>query len=141
IHSKFAPRLHIVHEWPKLDAGGLEALDAWMERNPETRLIVVDVLKKVRPKRKKNSQLYEEDYEHLEPLQKLAQRYEVAIVVVHHTRKSAGEDVFDEISGSIGMTAAPDAVLVLHRSRSEADAEVWITGKDIEEAHLALQFE
>src|SRR5205823_705425 len=44
-------RLHIVTGWPRLDEGGLAQLEAWVEQHADTRLIVVDTLKKVRSRR------------------------------------------------------------------------------------------
>jgi hypothetical protein len=134
-------RLHIAHAWPRLDKGGKEALVAWLESHLAARLVVIDIWKKVRPRRVKGAQLYDEDYEHMAMLQEIAHRFEVAIVVIHHTRKSEAEDPFDEISGSTGITAAVDAALVIHRLRSEKDAQMWIVGKDIEEQMLGLRYE
>lgn len=139
--DQFPERLNLTYEWPKLDAGGMEALVEFLESHKQTRLIVIDIWKKVRPKRVRGAQLYDEDYEHMSLLQGVAHRFEVAILVVHHTRKSTAEDVFDEISGSTGVLAAVDAALIIHRPRTEADAELWVTGKDIEEQHRFLKFE
>ena len=38
------------------------------------------------------------------------------------------------------MTAAADFVMVLRRGRGQADAELFVTGRDIEEKTLALRF-
>src|SRR5205823_1014354 len=122
---RFPRRLDIAYAWPRLDEGGKEAIEEWLTGHPAARLVVIDIWKKVRPKRVRGAQLYDEDYEHMAILHEVAHRYEVAIVVVHHTRKSEAEDVFDEISGSTGVMAAVDAALIIHRSRSEADAELW----------------
>ena len=49
------------------------------------------------------------------------------------------EDIIDEISGSSGMSGAADTILVLTRARSEADGILHVTGRDVEEAQLALR--
>lgn len=134
-------RLHIGHQLPKLNEGGLQVIENWLEANPEAKLVVIDIWKRVRQSRQKNASIYDEDYEHLSVLQSLAMRFEVAILVVHHTKKAAEADVFDEVSGSGGIMAALDTCLILHRSRSEADGELWITGRDVEESKLALKLE
>ena len=139
--KKWPATLHISHQWLKLDEGGIQAIEEWLGEHPTCSLVIIDVWKRLRHKRQKNASLYDEDYEHLVPLQAIAQRYEVGILVVHHTRKAAAEDVFDEISGSGGVLAALDSCIILHRARSEADGEIWVTGRDLEEAHLALKFE
>jgi Winged helix-turn-helix DNA-binding len=44
------------------------------------------------------------------------------------------------VSGTHGLAGAADAVLVLSRSRGSADAKLHITGRDVEEAEYAMQF-
>ncbi len=78
--------LHIVTEWPRMDEGGAEALERWLEAHPDART-VVDILKRVRPRTSPNRSVYEADYEALEAMQRLAAEYEVSILVVHHLRK------------------------------------------------------
>jgi hypothetical protein len=134
--------LHIALEWPRLDEGGTEALDEWLEARPDARLVVVDTLKKVRPRMPGNRNVYDVDYEALEPLLPLAAEHGVAIVVVHHTRKLAAADPLDEISGSTGLSGGVDGALVLKRDRGKADAYLHVTGRDIEEEQeLALRWD
>ena len=125
--------LHIALEWPRLDEGGVEALDIWLEANPGARLVVMDTLKKIRPRTSGNRSVYDVDYEALDPLLPLAAERNVAIVVVHHTRKLAAADPLDEISGSTGLSGGVDGALILRRDRGRADAYLHVTGRDIEE--------
>jgi hypothetical protein len=133
--------LEIATAWPKLDEGGVEALEAWLQEHPEARLVAVDTLAKIRP-RTRGQNVYQEDYAALEELLPLAAEHEVAIVVVHHTRKMAAADPLDEISGSTGLTGGVDGVLVLKRDRGKADAVLHVDGRDIEEhAEYALKWD
>jgi hypothetical protein len=134
-------RLHIVTEWPRMDEGGAEALERWLEAHPDTRL-VVDILKRVRPRTSPNRSVYEADYEALEAMQRLGAEFEVSILVVHHLRKLGAADPLDEISGSTGLSGGADGVLVLKRGRGRADAYLHVTGREIEEeAELALRWD
>jgi hypothetical protein len=137
-----APKgLEIATAWPKLDEGGVEALRAWLGEHPEARLVAVDTLAKIR-QRTRGQNVYQEDYAALEELLPLAAEHEVAIVVVHHTRKMAAADPLDEISGSTGLTGGVDGVLVLKRDRGKADAVLHVDGRDIEEpAEFALKWD
>jgi RecA-family ATPase len=129
--------------WRKLNVGGLEDLGSWLTQHPEIRLIVIDTLQRVRPKETGRGSQYDHDYTALEGLQTLAHKHNCAIVVIHHLRKSVSEagDVFDEVSGTLGLTGCADTVLVLKRARAEADGVLSITGRDVEESEKALRFE
>jgi hypothetical protein len=134
-------RLQIVTEWPRMDEGGAEALERWLEAHPDARLVVVDILKRVRPRTSPNRSVYEADYEALEVVQRLAAEFEVSILVVHHLKKLGAADPLDEISGSTGLSGGADGVLVLKRDRGRADAYLHVTGREIEEeAELALRW-
>src|SRR5215218_8713848 len=107
--------MHLRTEWPRLDEGGAEALDAWLTDHPSTRLVVIDTLAKIR-KEGRGQNIYAEDYAALEQLLPLAAKHSVAIVVVHHLRKMAASDPLDEISSSTGLTAGVDGFLILRRT-------------------------
>ena len=127
--------------WPRVGEGGETALREWLEAHPDARLIVVDTLKKIRPKTNPNRSVYDVDYEALEPLLPLAAKFGVAIVVVHHTRKTPGADPLEEISGSYGLSGGVDGVLVMKRERGKSEAFLHVTGRDVEEeAELALRW-
>jgi len=135
-------RLHIAFEWSKMDEGGAEELQRWLEAHPDAHLVVVDILKRVRPRTSPNRNVYDADYEALEAMQRLAAEYEVSILVVHHLRKLGAADPLDEISGSTGLSGGADGVLVLKRDRGRADAYLHVTGREIEEeAELALRWD
>ncbi len=134
--------LHIATEWPRMNEGGAKALDEWLEAFPEARLVVVDILKRVRPRISPNRNIYEADYEALEAMQGLAGENGVGILVVHHARKDGASDPVDEISGSTGLSGGADGILVLKRDRGRADAYLHVTGREIEEeAELALTWD
>ncbi len=125
--------LHIALDWTRLDEGGVEALDRFLREHPDTRLVVVDTLKKIRPRASGNRSLYDVDYEALEPLLPLAAEHRVAILVVHHSHKMEADDPLNTISGSTGLSGGVDGAFVLKRDRSIADASLYVTGREIEE--------
>lgn len=134
-------RLHIFTEWPTLTEGGLDWLEAWLTEHPTARLVVIDTLKKIRPPRMRNGNAYDEDYDFMGLLKTMADRYEVAFLVLHHVRKMKAEDPFDAVSGTMGLTAAADATMVMQRVRGKTDAILHITGRDIEEREMALSWD
>ena len=128
--------LHIFTDWPKFDAANMGELKLryWLEDHPDTRLIVIDTIKKIRPRTSGNQNMYHVDYEAVEPLMTLAAAFNVGIVAVHHNNKMTDpDDPFDAVSGSTGLTGGVDTVLVLNRTRGNADAFLYVDGRDIEE--------
>lgn len=133
-------------EWPKalnltlevnrLDDGLVDDLENWI-RQRDPRLIIIDTLACVTPSRTRDSG-YSTDYATLAPLQALAGELNVSIVIVHHLRKMQGDDPFDMISGTTGLTGAVDAALVLQRSSN--GAALYGRGREIEETELAVEF-
>jgi AAA domain len=124
---------------PKLDDGGKDRLDSWLEAHPDARLVVIDVLARMRKPASNGGSVYQADYEDMSHLKRLADKHGVAIVVVHHSRKAAAEDFVDAVSGTNGLAGAADTVLVLRRARGQADAVLYVTGRDVEEKSYALQ--
>lgn len=124
-------RLHFETHWPRVDEGGAQALDEWLDEHPETRLVVVDVLECLRPRRDAKANPYGEDYAALAALKEIAARRRITVVVVHHTRKAPCDDVVQLISGTQGLAGAADGILVLARARGGEEGELHIIARDL----------
>lgn len=138
-----APRcLSFQTDWPRVDEGGIRWLEKWLDSEPETRLVIIDTLERIRPKRQRNGNAYSEDYGASQALKQIADKYRVAIILVHHLRKGVSDDPLESISGSFGLTGGVDGALVLRRDRGSADAALYVTGRDVErEQDLALTWD
>lgn len=135
-------RLEFATRWKRLDSDGVPDLDLWLNAHSDARLIVIDTFARVRPRPQRIGNLYDEDYNALEGVKALADRYGVTIFVVHHLRKMSADDPLDAISGTTGLTGAIDGALILNRTRGNADANLLVVGRDIEEdLELALRFD
>jgi hypothetical protein len=136
-------RLHPRYLAPRLDEtpGLITILGGWLQEHPETRLVIIDTLARIRPRRRNGGNAYEQDYQDLAPLQDLANQYHVAILVVTHLRKQAADDPLDTLSGTLGLSGGADATLVLTRDRGRADAVLTGSGRDIPEISLALKWD
>ncbi len=126
--------------WPALQPDGLYDLEVWLQHTPTARMIVIATLARVRPPGPTGGSVYAEDYAIITPLKRLAETYHVSILLVHHLRKNAADDLMDTISGSTGLTGATDCNMVLERERGEKTALLHITGRDVEEQTLTLHF-
>jgi len=141
LNGRPAPaRLTIVTALPSMPQA-TELVSEWLDEHPDARLVVIDVLAKVRPMSAPGVDRYEADYKILSELKRLADHHRVAVVVVTHTRKLGAEDVFDTVSGSVGLTAAADSTIVLRRARNETAGSLSITGRDVPESEYAVQFD
>lgn len=115
--------------------------EGWLDRVESPRLLIIDTMQKVRP----GGELakltrYEQDYAVGEALTRLTRRG-LAVLIVHHTRKAEAEDPVDLVSGTLGLSGGMDGIMVLTRSRAQYDAELFVTGRDIEdETTYALKF-
>jgi hypothetical protein len=136
-------RLTLATWWPRLDEGGMELVNDWVEAASEPKLVVIDTLARMRrPSMSRQANQYLEDYEAMAAIKKMADEHDLAVVVIHHVRKQPGfEDVFDEISGTTGLTGAADTMLVLRRERGQADALLHLSGRDLEEKELVLSWD
>lgn len=132
--------LNITTRVPRLGTGLTETLTKVV--GDETRLVIVDVLKQIRPeKQSKSDSVYDRDYETVAALRDWSNDNVIPVVVLHHTRKAAADDFVDEASGSSGLTGAADTIHILRRARVEDTATMLTTGRDVEEAERPLRFE
>jgi len=126
--------------WPRGGEGLLE-LSRWLDHHDDCRLVVIDTLAKIRPAAGKGGDTYAGDYADVGAIQSLATRHGIAILIIHHLRKMSADDPMDTISGTLGLSGAADGMMVLARERGQADAVLHITGRDIEDAEHALQWD
>lgn len=119
---------------------GCLMLDRWCEKNPNAKLIIVDTLQKFRAPTSGRQSAYESDYAALGAIKNIADRYGVAVLLIHHLRKAKDDDVFAQVSGSTAITGAADTNIVLIRERSKDEAFLHVTGRDIEDQEIAMRF-
>ena len=105
--------LWLVYRWLPFDMGGLQALGEWLDEHTAVKMVVVDTFEHVRPKRKIANGTYGDDYASVKEIQRFASERRIAAVIIHHLRKAAAEDPFDEINASMGLLSGVDNALVM----------------------------
>ncbi|MFC2003109.1 AAA family ATPase, partial [Chloroflexota bacterium] len=130
--------LDLVVKWPKIGDGCIEELEKYLNEHPDTRLIVVDIIKRITRKKGRGT-TYDEDYDSIQPLQELAIKRGVAILGVHHTRKALSDDPIEMVSGTFGFTGGADSIIVVQRV-AEGESKFSFSGRDISMQELAMQF-
>jgi RecA-family ATPase len=133
------PRLNFLCEMPRLTEGGLATVKGWIEAAEQPRLVIIDTLAMVRTPKKRDESNYDGDYSAVKDLRNLAHEAGVAIVLVHHLRKADADDAFDTVSGTLGLTGAPDTILVLKRDTS-GNIALHGRGRDLVELEKAVSF-
>jgi hypothetical protein len=61
--------------------------------------------------------------------------------LIDHHRKTVGEDHIDDLLGSTGKSAVADALLGLFRQRGQRIATLKVSGRDMEDQELALEWD
>ena len=121
-----------------IGSGLEEQLNEVKQQRPELKLIVIDTLQKVRGDSEPS---YTSDYKELSSLKALADKLMLAIVLVHHTRKTYDNDPFNMISGTTGLSGCVDGSMVLMESkRGSRKGKLCCVGRDIENLELNVEF-
>ncbi|OCJ06095.1 hypothetical protein A6U85_03775 [Agrobacterium sp. 13-626] len=127
-------------EIEKADRGGLKEIEQYLIDNPDTRMVVIDVLKMFRAGRNSKTNPYDQDYADIRPLTALANKYKVTIIIVHHTNKgnALAVDPFDKVSGTGGISGAADGTLILSPDET-GSIGLYGRGRDFQEFDMFLR--
>ncbi len=131
-------RLHWQTDAPLLDKGVLEQLDDWRRSAANPRLVIIDVLQRIKPMGNATRNSYENDYSAWAPLQSWAMRNGIAVLGLHHTRKGGADDPLEALSGSNGLSATADTTLLLDRNGD--GISLYVRGRDVDEKESAMIF-
>jgi RecA-family ATPase len=124
---------------PKIDDEILKEIGDLIKEN-KLDMIIIDTLgSAIKNTRKKGLSPYMDEYELLNKFQRFALDNKVCVLILHHTRKMKAENVFDEISGTRGISGAADANFVLQRNKYRGD--LFIQGRDLEDAQYELELD
>lgn len=132
-------RLHFVIISDSIGNGLEEQINDFKSNHTNLKIVFIDTLQMIRESTENS---YGSDYKKLSVLKSLADKLEIAIVLVHHTRKCSDSDPFNMISGSTGLSGCVDGSMVLVESkRGSRKAVLHCVGRDIENQEIALVFE
>jgi hypothetical protein len=116
-----------------------EQVSDFVKQYPQTNLVVIDTLQKVR--RPITDNAYASDYDDTGAVKSLADSLGLCILLVHHTRKQFDADPMNMISGTTGMPGAADGYLVMQNRKGDEYASLHCSGRDIESRELKLSFD
>ena len=109
----------------------------------KAKVVVIDTYGAFSPDIKDGNNYYETT-KAIRELKEIADTYQVAVIVVHHTRKNKNEtsgDWTSEIVGSQGWIGAADTIIYLDRKKDSLKAQLKVTGRDIADSFIDLLFD
>lgn len=126
-----------------LNNGLLDALEEHLQQHPETKLIVIDTLQKIRGIASYKETQYGNDYRELGQLKQFADKYGISFVFIHHTRKGQDtSDPYNMVSGTTGIMGAADTTWVITKAnRADKDATLHIIGRDTAQDASTIRFD
>ena len=115
-----------------------EQLQNFVREHPDTELIIIDTLQKVREVGG-DSYSYANDYDIIARLKQFADNSGVCLMLVHHTRKQKADDPYDMISGTNGLLGAADGAFLLQKEKRTTNAATLdVSGRDQQDQRLYL---
>ncbi len=123
-------KLHFAVYAKQLGNGLDEQLERFVQEHPDTKLIIIDTLQKIR-ELGGEAYSYADDYQIVGRLKQFADKQGVCLLVVHHTRKTPAGDKFEMISGTTGLLGCADGAFVLQKEkRTDNTAVLDVVGRD-----------
>ena len=130
--------LYIINDMhgKKFDPVGLKVIEKHLDET-KSELLIVDTWKHVMPSVDVKGTSYDIDYAALIPVQRLAHRRNIGVVLVTHTRKAVDVDnAFNMIQGSVGMQAGCDTMMML--SHDSGAKTLHLSGRRIQSDQFAF---
>ena len=113
-----------------------------LKEHSDIKLIIVDVFQMIRKPAKRNQNGYDRDYDDFKVLKHIADAHSIGLMLIHHTRKMRDpSDVFNELSGSVGVMGALDCAWVITKDdRYSEEGTLHVTGRDMDAQKLKIKF-
>ena len=136
--TESAENLHFSIASVRLNEGLDEQLADFIEQYPDTKLIIIDTLQRVR-NLSREQYSYSSDYDAITGLKRFTDRTGICLLLVHHTRKQSADDCFDMISGTNGLLGAADGAFLLQKVKRTGNAAILeVSGRDQQDQKLYL---
>jgi RecA-family ATPase len=130
--------LHFAVYAKQIGNGLDEQLEKFLREHPDTNLVIIDTLQKVREVGG-DAYSYANDYEIVGKFKQFADKHNICLLLVHHTRKQPAGDKFEMISGTTGLLGCADGAFLLQKeNRTDLSATLDIVGRDQADQRLYL---
>ena len=127
-------KFYLDTETDSLENGFVDQIEHYLEEDPDIGLVVIDVFQIIRSAAKSHKETeYEHAYRDITPLNELAQRHHISIILVCHDRKAVDpDDPFSNILGSTGLQGAATQMMVMFRKCKDDPIHISVKGKTID---------
>lgn len=135
LHGEPVPEnFYLDTETDTINNGFVEQIEAYLEQDPDIGIVVIDVFQIIRsPSKSIKESEYEHAYRDITPLNELAQKHHISIILVCHDRKAVDpDDPFSNILGSTGLQGAATQMMVMFRKTKDDPIHISIKGKTID---------
>ncbi len=105
-------RLFFAYDLPRFDQGGYEVLESDI-KSLEAKVIFIDVHGKVSAKKSSQNPLYEQTYDEMDPLRRIAEENNCSIILLTHLNKSIDSSLYNRMMGSTANRGASDFNMVM----------------------------
>ena len=127
-------KFYLDTETDSIEDGFVDQIENYLAQDPDIGLVVIDVFQIIRTKAKSAKETeYEHAYRDITPLNELAQKYHISIVLVCHDRKAVDpDDPFSNILGSTGLQGAATQMIVMFKKKKDDPIHISVKGKTID---------
>lgn len=127
-------KFYLETETDTIENGFVEQIENYLQQDPDIGVVVIDVFQIIRSTAKSAKETeYEHAYRDITPLNELAQKHHISIILVCHDRKAVDpDDPFSNILGSTGLQGAATQMIVMFRRRKDDPIHISIKGKTID---------
>jgi len=133
--------LYVATQWKD----GYNGLKNYLNANKRIGLVIIDTLARFTNIEDFNA--YAGTTNTMTPLKKIADDLNIAVIVIHHARKTRSDtgdtDWMESALGSTGFTGAADNIIYIKRNRSKekTTARLYATGRDITDIEYCLKMD
>lgn len=139
---EFPAEVTIAHDAATTDTGLLDQIEGWRKNAKNPKVIIIDVIQRVKGRGKPTENAYESDYRIYAPIHQYAMEHKIAVIAVTHVSKArAGlTDPYDAVTGSAGSTGVASTIWVLQKDPTgNGEFLLSATSRDFEEKALQVQ--
>ena len=121
-------------ETDTIENGFVDQIENYLQQDPDIGVVVIDVFQIIRSTAKSAKETeYEHAYRDITPLNELAQKHHISIILVCHDRKAVDpDDPFSNILGSTGLQGAATQMIVMFRRKKDEPIHISVKGKTID---------